>query len=90
MVTIIERTEAHYEVREVEFGKVYRWRPESLVLECDCGERPILTASMITCGECGAEHETVVREALAAERLGDEALRPWRYAGDLEDSGIPY
>ncbi len=46
MVRVIKHTEAHYEVKEVEFGEVYRWRPERLVLECECGERPTLTNSM--------------------------------------------
>ena len=31
---VIERIEAHYEVQDVEMGKVYRWCPESVVVEC--------------------------------------------------------
>ena len=42
---IIERVEAHYETREVPFGKVYEWHPARITLECDCGERLILTAN---------------------------------------------
>jgi hypothetical protein len=34
-----ENTEGHYDVQEVEMGEVYTWRPESVVVECDCGER---------------------------------------------------
>ncbi len=75
MMTTIERTEGHYDVQEVEFGKVYRWRPECVVLECDCGERLTLTNSITTCSWCDADYAAVVREELAAaERSEDEAL----------------
>jgi hypothetical protein len=46
---VIERVQAHYEVRDVEMGKVYRWRLESVVVECECGKNPILIASETTC-----------------------------------------
>jgi len=74
-----EHTEAHYDVQEVEMGEVYTWRPESIVVECDCGERPTLTASTTTCGGCGADHKTVAREWLDVGRLGEHAVHPWRY-----------
>jgi hypothetical protein len=35
---VIPREWERYEVREVPYGKVYSWRPERIVLECDCGE----------------------------------------------------
>ena len=85
-----ENTEGHYDVQEVEMGEVYTWRPESVVVQCDCGERLILTASTTTCGECGADHKAVVQEGLSDERLEDEAVHPWRYAEDREDIGVPY
>ena len=90
--TMIERTEGHYEVQEVEFGRVYRWCPESVLVECDCGERLTLTISMTTCRGCGTDYVEVVREELvAAGRSGDdEALHPWRYARDREDAGLPF
>ncbi len=88
MVRVIERVAGRYEVGEVDFGRVYRWRPERVVLECECGERSVFTGSATTCG-CGLNHVAVVREGTDAGRLGDEALRPWRYAGDREDAGIP-
>jgi hypothetical protein len=50
----------------VEFGKVYKWCPERLVVEC-------------ACEECGADYTGLVREALPARRLGEEDLHPWRY-----------
>jgi hypothetical protein len=89
VVRVIERTEAHYDVREVEFGMVYRWCPECVVIECECGERPTLTGSITTC-ECGADHTDLVNKELAARRLEEEAAHPWRYAGDRENAGIPY
>ena len=45
MGQILERDEAHYENREVPFGKVYEWHPASVALECDCGEQVTLSAS---------------------------------------------
>jgi hypothetical protein len=45
-VTVIERAEAHYEVQDVEMGKVCRWCPESIVVRCGCGERLSLTVSI--------------------------------------------
>ncbi len=87
---IIERTRERYEVQKVEFGRVYRWCPECVVVECDCGEKSILTASTSTCAGCGADHATVVRGESAAGRLESEALHPWRYAKDSRDAGLPY
>ncbi len=89
MTKVIERVEARYEVQEVEFGESYKWRPESVVVQCGCGEEPTLTTSTSTCGECGTDHEAVIQEELTARRLGDEVLRPWRYYKDREDTGLP-
>jgi hypothetical protein len=47
-------------------------------------------ASWSTCGGCGADHKTVVREGLDVEQSGDEAVHPWRYAEDRGDAGLPY
>ncbi|MDX6381733.1 MAG: hypothetical protein QOI57_2757 [Rubrobacteraceae bacterium] len=90
MVTVIERTEGRYEVQHVEFGSVYRWCPECVIVECDCGERLTLTSSIATC-RCGADHTALVREELVAMgRLGDEALHPWRSLHYFADTGLPY
>ena len=59
-----EHTEAHYDMQEVEMGQVYTWHPESVVVECDCGERSTLTAPTTTCGGCGADHEAAARAGL--------------------------
>jgi len=88
---VIERVEARYEIQDVEMGKVYKWRPESILVECECGERAALTASEATCEECGAEHKGLVREDyLVGMAQKDQALHPWRYARDREDAGIPF
>ena len=92
MAKIIERVRARYEVEDVEMGKVYRWRPESVVVECGCGEKVSLTDSETVCEECGAEHTGLVRENLPdLQPQGDEDVHPWRYTEDNEDNGaLPY
>jgi hypothetical protein len=87
---VIERLQGHYEAQEVPFGRVYRWCSGRLVLECHCAEEVTMSSSMATCHRCGAEHTTdVIREELTAGLLGDEAVHPWRYAGDRQDIGLP-
>jgi hypothetical protein len=92
MITALERTEGHYEVQDVEFGKVYRWSPGHVNIECECGERLNFTAVYAaTCPRCGADHTATIREELTAERTSkNETLHPWRYeAQSLEDTGLP-
>ena len=76
MTTVIECTEGHYEVQETSYGEAYVWCHEHVVVECDCGERPVLGASETVCS-CGADHETLVREVLAARRSSEKAPHPW-------------
>jgi len=89
---IVERARAGYEVEEVEHGKVYRWQPETVVVECGCGEETALTPSEAACEECGTEHTGLVRENLPElQPQGDEDVHPWRYAKDDEENGaLPY
>jgi hypothetical protein len=77
---ILERVEAHYEVQDVEMGKVYRWRPEGVVVECECGKKLTLTASKATCGGCGTDHRAIAEEVLEARPEDDEEEieHPWR------------
>ena len=86
---VIERSEGHYDAQKVQFGTVYRWCPGSVVVECDCGERSILTHSETTCLQCSGEHADIVREEVAARELEDTAMHPWRWAGDREEAGLP-
>ena len=74
---VIEHVQAHYEVQDVAMGKVYRWRPETVVVECTCGEQLTLSAFKPTCSECGADHAPIVEEMLVA-RSEDEGDHPWR------------
>jgi hypothetical protein len=69
---MIERTEGHYEVQKSSYGEAYVWCPECVVVECDCGERPVLSASGTICG-CGTDHAALVREVLASR----SAPHPW-------------
>ena len=91
MAITLERIEGHYEAQDVEFGRVYRWWPKCVVVECECGQRLSLTSSMTTCRWCGTDHAAAVREeeVVGHQQLGDEVLHPWRYARDREDVGIP-
>ena len=86
---VIECTKGHYAVQEVDFGTVYKWCPECVVVECDCGQRPTLTRSESACPECGADHATIVEQELADHRVRDETIHPWHYAGDRQDVGLP-
>jgi hypothetical protein len=88
---VIERLDACYEVQEVQFGKVYKWHPERIVLECDCGQRLTLTASITTCLECGTDHSLAVQKASTDRHPSDQTLHPWRYySKDREDAGLPF
>jgi hypothetical protein len=83
---IIERVEAHYEAREVPFGKVYEWHPAYIALKCECGEQLILSAtSTITiCPQCGADLGTFAQDIQEREgRLPDRLARPWFYDAQL-------
>ena len=72
MTTVIECTEGHYEVQKTSYGEAYVWCPEDVRVECDCGQRPVLSVSETVCG-CGADHAALVRRVLASGR----APRPW-------------
>jgi hypothetical protein len=82
MVQILERVQAHYENREMPFGKVYEWHPAYVALECDCGQKVTLTATSTTttCSRCGADLGTFVNEIREREgRLPDKLTHPWFY-----------
>jgi hypothetical protein len=76
MTTVVECIEGHYEVEETSYGRTYVWRPEHVVVECDCGERLVMRASETVCS-CGADHADLVREELASRKPSDEAPHPW-------------
>jgi hypothetical protein len=76
MTTVIEHIEGHYETQSMPYGQAYVWRPECVVIECDCGETRIMTASDSVC-RCGTDHEALVREAGTFGRPSEEARHPW-------------
>ena len=94
-VKIVERIPAHYKEEVQTFGRVYKWCPEQVVLECNaCGTRTTfkhsnLMTSIVTC-ECGARSSARAREELLIEVLAeDERLHPWRYWRSEERSELP-
>lgn len=84
MATVIEHTGGRYDIQATEFGRCYRWVPDRVVVDCDCGEKATLTRSATTCECCGADHSSALSRELAACRREDEILHPWRYNGDTE------
>ncbi len=77
---VLERLVAHYEVQDVPMGKVYRWCPGRVLVECNCGETPTLAASATSCGKCGEDHASLVQEVLAPRPEEQEKIEhPWRY-----------
>jgi hypothetical protein len=81
MTRIIEDNEAHYETREVPFGRLYEWHPEHIIVECDCGERFTLSATSTTptC-RCGIDHGAIVRNIERhADSQSDKISHPWLY-----------
>src|SRR3954468_15391082 len=92
---IIEHIEGYYETQDLEIGKVYKWHPDNITVECgECGKRSAYTRaslinSLITCG-CGKDHTACIREELVIDLLEeDEALHPWRY-WQSKATGIPF
>jgi hypothetical protein len=84
MTRIIEDIEAHYETHEVPFGRSYKWHPEHINVECDCGERLTLTAtSAKTTCRCGTHHgasegvRNIKKHDLG--RLPDKIMHPWHH-----------
>jgi hypothetical protein len=76
MTTVIDHVEGHYETRSMPYGKAYVWYPECVVVECDCGETLILTASEFVC-RCGNDHEALVRGNTAFGNPQHETPHPW-------------
>jgi hypothetical protein len=74
---IFEHYKGYYEIQIVEFGRVYKWHPESVAVECEvCGKRSTYTRaslidSVITC-ECGKDHTARLREELVLQVLDED------------------
>jgi hypothetical protein len=87
VMKVIERVAEHYDTQAVEFGRIYRWCPECVVLECSkCGKKMSLTRSELIdtspdC-ECGRGHTARVREEAVIQLLDEDYEahhHPWRY-----------
>src|SRR5438067_889025 len=99
-VEVIERLAEHYEAEDVEYGRVYKWCPECVVLECACGKRAIhkradIIGSVVTACECSKDKDNmaVIRGELVIELLDEDYERhhhPWRYWHPPKDAGIPF
>ena len=88
---VIEYLEGHYTAQEEPVGVAYKWSPERVVIECECGARPTLTSFVSICSGCGIDHALSTRQELneSREMTVDKVLHPWRYAGDRENYGVP-
>lgn len=73
---VIEHTKGHYDVQEVQFGTVYRWCPERVVVECDCGQKTTLTHLKSVCPRCDADHAAIVQQKLASHRVDEQNRAP--------------
>ena len=78
MVKVLKCIGARYELQDVEIGKVYKWCPAIVTVECGCGERSTLTSSRTTCFRCGTDHTDVIREVLGIGMEEDGGEQPWR------------
>jgi hypothetical protein len=76
-VQVVECIGERYELQDAEMGKVYKWCPAIVTVECGCGERLTLTPSRTTCARCGADHTHVFAEVLGIG-MEDEGHSPWR------------
>ena len=78
----IERVEAHYEAREARSARSTSGHPAYVSLECDCGEKVILTAAgtITTCDRCGADLSAFAQGIQEREgHLPDTLTHPWFY-----------
>ena len=80
MARVLECVGAHCEVQDVQRARVYRWRPATIALECECGERTTLTSSNTACAGCGADHTHVIAEVFETRKEDDDkGEHPWRF-----------
>jgi hypothetical protein len=88
---VITSTGGYYELEEVEFGRIYKWQPEIVTLECTCGKRSDLSMCVTNCEACGTDHATVIREWLgSARRPEEDEIHPWRYTRHGGENGLPF
>jgi hypothetical protein len=84
MAAVIEYIDGHYEVHKTSYGEDYIWCHGCVVVECDCGERSVLSASETVC-DCGTDHAALINEVLSSQRephLWDAEDHKWRRKED--------
>jgi len=79
VVKVVECIGARYELQDVEMGKVYKWCPANVTVECDCSETLTYSSSRITCFRCGEDHRDVINEVLGIGMEEDEGHFPWSH-----------
>ena len=80
--------QAHYDIGEVPFGRIYQWHQAHVSLGCDCGETLTFSGSsaILTCIKCGAQYDTLVNDIhYREEHLDDEEVHPWHYDLQSQD-----
>ena len=65
------------------YAEDYVWCHGYVVVECDCGERSVLSASETVCG-CGTDHAALVNEVLSSQKSHpwDAEYHEWRKGQD--------
>ena len=93
---VVEHVAGHYAIEGVEdFGTVYRWHRESVVVECECGRHTTLKRSDVIARkpicECGAVPTGEIREeaVLAVLDESEADFRHRRYRHASESTGSP-
>ena len=95
---VVERIAGHYEAEDVPYGRVYKWCPECVVVECACGKRATykrvdIIGLAVTACECDKDAMAGLREELVYQLLDEEYeahYHPWRYWHPPKDGGIPF
>jgi hypothetical protein len=80
MVKVVECIGARYELQDVEMGRVYKWCPAIVTVECGCGETLTYSSSRTTCFRCGEDHRDVINEVLGIGMEVDEGHFPWSHS----------
>lgn len=85
----VEVEAPRYEAQEIPFGRVYKWLPPKVALECSCGNLCVFTrARDARCALCQRDHAAAVEEGIA-QADGEGLMHPWQDWTELAEA-IPY
>jgi hypothetical protein len=95
-IEVIERLAEHYEAEDVEYGRVYKWCPECVVVRCACGKRAThkradVIGLVAPACECGKDEMPSITQELVPQLLDEEyetLHHPWRYWHPPKEAGI--